>query len=272
MDSLLRSQLLIDSLVEGQLLARSLGSISCFDRIVFRSTSIKKSFNFQQKLGHLYEDALERTLQLSDVVSELRSSIQVFEGGRSGGRTLGELDFLFRLGEDIVHLELAVKFYCAVQINGELRWYGPDARDHWERKRMKMISHQLGMARTPDGKALIQELYGVDSVQTQHLIYGCLFDPISTDSKEVAVDVSPEASRGKWLWRRELDEHFTSDKLWFIPKCLWPCDPSTDLLAVLDRVSKKQLLEVSAERGVMFTDGESRYFLVCDHWLDSAVS
>ncbi|MEN8862546.1 MAG: DUF1853 family protein, partial [Lentimonas sp.] len=109
---------LLDSLQCTPLLVGDLPEAECFDRSLIEGSSLNAELNFNQKLGHLYEDALEILLGASNQVELLASSLQVFD---PNGRTLGELDFLLRetAGGQHVHLELAVKFYLAVERDGE---------------------------------------------------------------------------------------------------------------------------------------------------------
>ena len=279
MSELLQSKLLIDSLVRSPLLVDDLGGLGHFDRELFACHHPESrlleatSLNFQQKLGHLYEDALEQVLGASDEVEDLHCSIQVFA---ESGRTLGEFDYLFRCRGVIIHLELAVKFYCAVDVGGEIRWYGPDARDHWERKRKRMLSHQLEIAQTKEGGDRIEALFGTRESVTKHLIYGRIFDRLddsasgSKGGRNTAKDVSDEASRGRWLWRADLKKYFEGERLWLVPKCLWPCQLSADLLNSLESLSCDALLKLTESRAVMMTDGREFYFLMHDNWLDEA--
>lgn len=268
------SKLLLDSLINAPLLVRELGGFSHLDRSFLNQGELDEPLDFQQKLGHLYEDALERLLQSSNEVSNLHRGVQVFT---DGGRTIGEFDYLFQYRGEIIHLELAVKFYCAVRLSGELKWYGPDARDHWQRKHERMRSHQFQIAQTEEGRSVIERLFGngqsqvdyVDRVVTKHLIYGKLFDGVGTEREE-AVDTCWNASRGKWLWRSELYEYIQSDQLWVIPKFMWPCQLSQRLLDGLEHVDREGLFVLSEERAVMFTDGEAFFFLVHDDWLEHA--
>ncbi|MDC0088028.1 DUF1853 family protein [Akkermansiaceae bacterium] len=269
MSDLIHSELLLDSLLSSPLLVNDLGGHPHLDRGFFELAKLEAPLNFSQKLGHLYEDALEHILRSHPDVTDLYCSIQVFA---DGGRTMGEFDYLFRYRGEIIHLELAVKFYCAVRpIEGadQLRWYGPDARDHWDRKHQRMLSHQLEIAQTKEGQDTIEKLFGGRDSKTKHLIYGRLFDPINAKLSE-AIDVSQTASRGMWIWRSELADHITAKEIWVIPKCLWPCEISATLLSTLEKKTHEELLTLSEQRAVMFTDGRDFYFIVHDEWLDGA--
>lgn len=263
MSDLIHSELLLRSLIDAPLLVSDLGRHPHLDRGFFESAELESPLNFSQKLGHLYEDALEHILRSNPYVTDLHCGVQVFA---EDGRTMGEFDYLFRFRGEIIHLELAVKFYCAVRTSDQLRWYGPDARDHWDRKHQRMLSHQLEIAQTKEGKDTIEKLLCSRESQTKHLIYGRLFDPINTELGQ-AVDVCQAASRGKWLWRSELADHIELVELWVIPKCFWPCELSIGLLSILEKKSCEELLALSEERAVMFTDGRDFYFLVHDTWL-----
>ncbi len=69
---------------------------------------------------------------------------------RDGGRTLGELDFVFRdRQERVCHWEVAVKFYlyCADREVAGSHFIGPNARDTLERKWDRMQRKQLPLCR-----------------------------------------------------------------------------------------------------------------------------
>ena len=81
--------------------------------------------DFDQKLGHLYEDALASLLVSSPGVELVEKNLQLQQNKHS---TVGELDFLIRMPDGLlVHLELATKFYLAVKTC--LLYTSPSPRD-----------------------------------------------------------------------------------------------------------------------------------------------
>lgn len=80
------------------------------------------------------------------------------------GRTLGELDILYFCHEQekTVHLELAVKFYLASQMQYQEKqalsqWLGPECRDRLDLKLGRLLQHQLPLIDTPVCQQAIAE-------------------------------------------------------------------------------------------------------------------
>lgn len=262
------SKLLARSVKNAPLLIKTLGEFTHFDRGVLASEDGAECFNFQQKLGHLYEDVLYESLINGEKVDSVKRGSQVFRLDEKQRRqTIGELDFILKIGARIIHLELAVKFYMAVTTHDsqEVIWYGPDARDHWDRKRARMLDHQLILSRSHESVHLVKSLTNSEITDVQHLIYGCFFDEVGKERAQ-AKDSSITSPRGIWMRRHQIQLSMHGKSLWHIPKVLWPCEIDTELLDVLKRVSSEELIELSVEQSIMFTDGEQRYFVVPDEW------
>ena len=176
--------------------------------------------NFEQKLGHLYEDALAILLQFSPKIDFLAQNLQIQKDIHT---TVGELDFLIRdcSSNGLIHLELATKFYLAFQSEDGLKLPGPDARDNYFRKITRLRDHQLQLpTRYRDH---LPELYRDQTIITQQLIYGCLFDHIDSPEQANPDFINPNCRRGKWLYQNEIPRHFTeTDHFQIIPKPLWP--------------------------------------------------
>lgn len=234
---------LFRSLVEGPLLVGDLPEAATFP---YRALSIPATIasdnglNLQQKLGHLYESALAVVLEASPRFDVLAGNLQIQKDAHT---TVGELDFLLRdLSNDgqLIHLELATKFYLAVPAGeGEgngLALPGPDARDNYFRKIERLREHQLVLAHKH--RADLPAEYRDQNIVARQLIYGCLFDPIPVDDHvrprvpPVPLDGPPMASleflnphcrRGRWLTIDQCSEHFPSGtEFHIIPKTLWP--------------------------------------------------
>ena len=187
------------------------------------------------------------------------------------GRTLGEFDYVLRdrVQERYVHLELAVKFYLAVERDGTWQFRGP-IQDNWGRKLEQLPGHQLRLAANDASRAMLRERFGIESLETRQLIYGRLFLPFSHEASGVALDeMSPRAHLGRWLhcadlprWLPELSD------AWILPKPLWPVGLSRLDFDSLEPVSVGQLLELARERCTMFAlpDRPDPVFLVPDAW------
>ena len=79
---------------------------------------------------------------------------------REQKRTVGSLDLLARRHGEVLHLELAVKFYlCLRGQTGaqDHHWVGPNKRDRLDLKLARMRTHQLPMGQRPQTLATLAE-------------------------------------------------------------------------------------------------------------------
>ena len=98
----------------------------------------------QHRVGKYFETLLEywlahvRDVDLIDVGRQLRDG---------QGRTVGELDFLFRDEQNrYCHCEASVKFFLHHPRSGTSHYPGPAARDNFERKATKLFERQLPLS------------------------------------------------------------------------------------------------------------------------------
>lgn len=213
------SDAILRSLLASPLLVGDLPGAERFDRRYLAVPNHWVELRFDQKLGHLYEDALAIVLENSPGIELLQRNLQIQETVHS---TVGELDFLIRDdGGTLIHLELATKFYLAVKTDHQFAFPGPDARDNYDRKIDRLLSHQLSL--TARHKPNLPPAYRDDDVQVKQLIYGCLFDHISQSQRSTPRFSNPNCRRGKWMHHAELADHFPhNSQLDLIPKHLWP--------------------------------------------------
>lgn len=213
------SDVLIQSLLVSPLLVGDLPNASRFQRQSLVASIRSADLNFQQKLGHLYEDAFAALLVSSPGIELLEQNLQVQRNSHS---TVGELDFLIRESDGkLTHLEIATKFYLAVRTRNGFYFPGPDSRDTYDRKLQRLLSHQLTL--TKRHKDDLPLYYRDEDIRVRQLIYGCLFDHINETQPIVPQFGNPDCRRGKWLRQAELAEHFPNDsEFHIIPKHLWP--------------------------------------------------
>jgi hypothetical protein len=217
----------------------------------------KSPLDLDQKLGYLYEDALGMMLESSSRYELLGRGIQI---RKEPGHTLGELDFLMReLNSDrLIHLELAVKFYLAVETENGFLLPGPDSKDNYFRKLEKMRSHQLVLVRK--FRDLLPEQFRNEEIAVRQLVHGCIFDHVNASKPVRAEFLNPDGRRGKWLHVGDCAEHFGTDmELEVIPKPLWPVP-----LELLDGIQlEKWKPDEKLDRCVMVRSGAGRlpYFI-----------
>ena len=214
------TEALLTSILGGPLLIGDLPESKSFCRSVLNWPKVLPDLNLRQKLGHLFEDALASLLVASHKVELLEQNLQLRDEDRT---TVGEMDFLIREHSNnaLVHLELATKFYLAVETPSGITLPGPDARDNYFRKIARMRDHQLRLP-VKFGSCLPQE-YKNTPVETQQMVFGCLFDHIDAPETFTPEFVLENCRRGKWLHQLDCDRYFSpSSDFEIIPKALWP--------------------------------------------------
>lgn len=225
--------------------------------------------NFEQKLGHLYEDALACLICESERWDLLAKNLQVSD---VTGRTIGEMDFLVRdlQSGECFQLELAVKFYLSVFCSdGSEKYPGPDPRDNWVNKLNRMREQQLRLSETSEARRLLAERFGIAGISVFQRVYGIVFDPMLESRRSRPPSIGGRARRAKWLYAKDFKSVYAGlEQFRIVPKCLWPVQMNPALLASLDQVSKAQLLWMAEERCVLFWDegNEDVVFLVSDLW------
>lgn len=214
------TEALLLSLIHGPRLIGDLPEASIFACDGLPMPATFSPLNLRQKLGHLYEEALAMLLEAAPGFRVLARNLQLREGGHP---TLGEIDFLIRdLGTgQLIHLELATKFYLGVETEAGLTLPGPDARDHYFRKIGHLRGHQLQL--TCQHQALLPEAFRHETIIPRQLVYGCLFDHLHADQPAAPEFINSHCRRGRWLSIDECAGHFSPDSHFqIIPKSLWP--------------------------------------------------
>lgn len=260
--------LLTQSLLEAPLLVADLPEAQALDRRLLGTPDSAHQLNFSQKLGHVYEDALDHLIRQSEQLSLVASHLQVFDGG---GITLGEMDFLVRDTARARHfqLELAVKFYLGIPTAAGWIFPGPDPRDNWANKLARMRSHQLKLADCPQAKDLLRDRFGIEELSIRQLIYGRVFVPMGIEAPVLPQAMRPDALRGRWLSRSQWPQWFgPAQQLRLIPKALWPVPVTPSLIEHLPVIPQSELFQQAQTRCVMFASEASPqpFFLVPDCW------
>lgn len=182
------------------------------------------SKNKSHRLGYYFEHLVAFWLQQRLAGDYFASHVRVFDQKR----VLGEFDFLFTpVGESqLVQWETAVKFYLQfTHDNGEVLWYGPNAKDRLDIKLGRIFTHQLLLARLPQGKALLKE-EGFETVRAQTFFKGYLFYPVGSDwqnSRGLPENLDQDHLKGWWTYanRLELPESAATDRWRILPRLEW---------------------------------------------------
>lgn len=152
----------------------------------------------QHRVGRYVESLVSTWLENTPGISALQKGILI----REGNRTVGELDFVFRYQDQLRHLEIALKFYLHCPVEGHLssptlsHFPGPNASDNFEKKRDRLLRHQLPLGRT-----------AFPAIETSHaLVKGVIFyRPGETTPTVLPETMNPAHRRGIWIRANEID-------------------------------------------------------------------
>ncbi|MCJ8329300.1 MAG: DUF1853 family protein [Lentisphaeria bacterium] len=104
------------------------------------------------RIGHYFEWLHQYAMKLRGF-DVLAYNLQV----QVEGRTLGEFDMIYRMGDAIIHRELAVKFYISRESQSAWNtWHGPNGKDRLDLKMDKLLNSQLCLSDQPEAKAFLQ--------------------------------------------------------------------------------------------------------------------
>ncbi|MGU7775600.1 DUF1853 family protein [Burkholderia sp. MR1-5-21] len=207
---------------------------------------------------------------------------------RINGQTLGEVDFLVDTpGGQRLHWELAVKCYLCAPVRDAAAladFVGPNLVDRFDRKRGRLISHQLRLSGR-DGFARLG--YGA-LADAQMFIKGWLFYPHGVPLPRVAGDIAPVHPRGFWLTHAQWAEWAAAQPAdvawavlprlaWLAPRRIAPGDAAPEpfaathaLPAVLTARQAPALIGVYARGGDGTWHETARGFVVPDDWPEQA--
>lgn len=265
------TQALLSNILTSPSLLLATPEASPFDTSTLQSPSPLPQLRSAQKLGHLYEDALASILEQDSQINLLARNIQVQEDKH---RTVGEIDFLLEdyRTDEIIHLELAAKFYLAYQRNdGQWIYPGPNSNDSWQSKLARLRSHQFVISQNPSAQVYLKNILGSESRPiTQHLVHGRLFRPIDGPIPPLPEFAAPSTRWAPWLKCHQWHHHFSqTEPVFYLPKHLWGCHLSPSLFQTLPLLQPLELMKFAKERCTMFTTKQQfePHFLVPDQWM-----
>lgn len=219
----------------------------------------------EHRVGHYFESLIHYWLRHVRGLEIVAHRLPV----RGEGKTLGELDFVFRDEAGcLIHWEVAVKFYL-VTLETPPRHLGPNTSDSLDRKILRMLRHQLPLSR------MVYDGIAARHAIVKGLIYQHAFAP---DPSPPASDLNPCHLRGLWLHQRELPS-FLSASAGHLPMCGIMRKPYW-LAATPNRVPVSELVgmvnrhfnDAGTALHVVCMDEHgrevSRLFIVSDEWPD----
>lgn len=229
-----------------------------------------------RRLGHYFEALWAFFLTQQPAYRLLARGLPV----REHGRTLGELDLLYRDRHgSVLHVECAVKYYLLAPGQGGdalADWLGPSVNDTLARKLTHLLERQLPLSRSP---AAIQQLeaLGIREPHPRLALKGQLFPRFSQQAR-LPAGVRKETLAGGWLPLAELPGLLKPGSHWCLPEpqdWLGPVRyPSALPARTLQRQLEPAIVESGRARLVTGmrprADGSweevARYFIVPDDW------
>lgn len=171
-------------------------------------------------LGKYAESLVTFYLENNSKYELLENNLQLIRNNQ----TLGEIDFLFYQASQLIHLELAIKFYLRLEGSTD-RYLGPKAKDELANKLHKLTHHQSQLAIA--NADLLPAYLDAQEIKPKVLIKGVLFFPW----KEL--DWPLKVNEGWWLRIKhlsELNDAESSFKLLVKKDWIYPFAKDTELL------------------------------------------
>lgn len=189
-------------------------------------------------LGIYYENLVEDIIRNLIQPTEIKRNIQIYKDKV----TLGEFDFLFRNDKTNFHLECAVKYYLRVGDGSELAHFiGPGKRDRLDKKWQRLISHQIALSGTAEGKQYCHER-NLTPDQLIILLQGYLFHPLhewqsSGFEPQLNAAINPSHLQGWWLRETDLNLFDKNDCNFSIARKPYWLHPKTDVILDYDTLA-----------------------------------
>lgn len=161
-----------------------------------------------KRLGFYSEALLSFFFQNFPEIELLLQNYQIIEDKR----TLGEVDFIIKWCDRIIHIECAVKFYLcdhAKDVQDLHSWIGPACKDDLGRKMKKVIEHQLPIINSSS----FRDAFNYSSIESFIFLKGKLFV-----NQEIECNWVKKNLLGQYLY---LKEHKNPRELQLLSKPNW---------------------------------------------------
>ena len=157
------------------------------------------------RLGMLAEEFLLHQIAQDPSNKIIAKNLQIIEDKI----TLGELDALLKLNNQLIHLEIVYKFYLydpKISQNELECWIGPNRRDSLVEKLNKLRSNQLPLLYHPKtNEELVSLGYQADDFQQKVNFKAQLFIPYDSAEKSYT-DVNSNCIEGVYMYRDQLNK------------------------------------------------------------------
>ncbi len=196
-----------------------------FSIITNQSLIFNKEVSDKLRLGKRVELFLSHLLNNDSRFNSISENIQI----QQEKITLGELDFIFKLKEQQVHLEAVFKFYLLdVSVsNSEIeQWVGPNRKDSLNLKIEKLKNRQLPRLRLEETSKILQKK-GFDVKEMRQYVHfqAQLFIPYGT--QPVFKILNKDCIEGFYIFVNQLDQ-FQNCQFYIPSKTNWLANPTHD--------------------------------------------
>jgi uncharacterized protein len=201
-------------------------------------TLFQESIPLKIRLGKLVERFVSHELNQYESIDILRENLQIIENKI----TIGELDCLLKLEEELIHLEVVYKFYLydAKHSSQEIaRWIGPNRKDSLVQKLKKLKEKQLPILFRKQTKLDLKKLQ-IDLYEITQKTYfkAQLFVPYPIKTS-LLPEINNDCIKGFYIQKSQLKQF--DDHTFYIPsKMNWLIDVHNNVswIAFIDFISE----------------------------------
>lgn len=210
------------------------------------------------RLGKRIEQFVSHELKQHNNIELLAENIQI----RKDKITIGELDAIIKQNREVIHLEIAYKFYLFDSSVGQSEiesWIGPNRKDSLVEKLDKLKTKQLPLLYNPETQNTLSELkLNVKEISQRVFFKAQLFVPFHS-TKQSYKDINNNCIEGVYISEKQLKEF--SDCSFYIPEKIdWTITPHlniewfsymdfTDQLAPLLQAKRSPLCWIKYPKG-----------------------
>lgn len=195
------------------------------------STKSLAQFNFKNKpeirLGKRVEQFSFYQFQQDDTIQIISENLQI----QDGKRTVGELDCLLIKDKTAYHVEIVYKFYLFDKSVGETEiehWIGPNRRDSFHQKLMKLKNKQLPLLQNKFCEKYLEKLsFNFNAIKQQVHFKAQLFVPFDLLGVHFS-EINNNCIAGFYISYKELTK-FKKCKFFIPQKLNWLQQPQAAL-------------------------------------------
>ncbi|MEX1192223.1 MAG: DUF1853 family protein [Brumimicrobium sp.] len=209
------------------------------------------------RLGFYAESLLSYFFQTFPKVELLLQNFQLVENKK----TLGEIDFIIKWNNRILHLECAVKYYLYNDKSDVLdmsNWVGPNGKDTLARKINKVVNHQLPLLNNKQ----LTTFNASQEIESYLFLKGSFF--MNTNLR---CDWLNKSNVGNYYFESELNFDELSDLI-ELKKPYWmsELDDGHDMGGV-EVINKAHILSTVKKRPMLIKELKNKaFFIVANNW------